>query len=141
MDSHLEDLARDWRWLFDPAGFEVVAISPFGDLLRDEAGAFRLLDLNFGEIVESLAEGDDPAVLFPESFDGLLAARYRAAGIELREGQCYAFTTPVMAKQGSYEPGNVYAVSGAERISFIGDFHRQIKDIADGETMRIVVRS
>ena len=119
MNERLERLTQTWRWLFGPSPFVLLAISPFGDLLmRNATGRYRLLDVNFGELLESAATGDDPAVLFPDNFDGRLVSRYRAAGVELREGQCYAFTTPVIARESSYEPFNIYAVDLMERVSF-----------------------
>ncbi|SEF50651.1 hypothetical protein SAMN05421819_0228 [Bryocella elongata] len=140
--ERLESLTRSWRWLFEPSSFELLEISPFGDLLsRDAAGMYWLLDVNFGKLMGPEVSGGAAAEMFPDNFDGRLASRYRDAGIELREGQCYAFTTPVISREGSYEPFNVYGVDSMERVSFMGDFHRQIQQIPDGTTVRIVIRS
>jgi len=56
----------------------------------------------------------------------------------LTEGQCYGYKRQCVTG-GSLEPDNVYVATMAEYISFMGDFHYQIKDIPDGTTVTLRV--
>ena len=139
---NLEQLAADWRWLFDPADFELLALSPFGDLvLRDKTGAVCLLDVNSAELQYATTESTDLVKMFPDAFDDRLASRYRDAGLMLGEGKCYGFKTPVIAVESSFEPSNVYVATLTEYVGWMGDFHHQIRDVEDGQTIRLVVRN
>jgi len=141
-DERLERLTQTWRWLFEPSSFELLEISPFGDLLlRDAAGVYWLLDVNFGRLEGPAARGGAAAEMFPDNFDGRLAGRYRAAEIELREGQCYAYTTLVIAKEGSFEPSNVWAAPMEEYVRMMGDLHGQLRGVADGTQVRVVAKN
>jgi hypothetical protein len=54
------------------------------------------------------------------------------------EGQCFGYKQQLVAG-GSLEIDNVYVATLNEYISFMGDFHSQIQDVADGETVRLIV--
>ena len=132
MTTDLKALAKDWSWLIDLDRRRLLAISPFGDLLlQDDTGAISLLDINLGAVEAATDEGDNPAVLFPISFDDRIAAGYRKAGLLLTEGKCYGYKKQSVVG-GSLKVDNVYIATMAEYISFMGDFHNQIKDIPDG---------
>jgi hypothetical protein len=135
MSEELNVLLEDWRWLLDPGDYRLLAISPFGDLLlQDKTGTISLL----GALVAAAVQGTDPAVLFPIAFDSRIAAGYRANGLVLTDGECYGYKYPCVAG-GSMELENVYVAKIAEYISFMGDFHHDIQDVADGETVTIKV--
>jgi hypothetical protein len=137
--TELSVLAKDWEWLIELGGYHLLAISPFGDLLlQDDAGAISLLDINLGAVEAATVTGTDPAVLFPIAFDDRVAAGYRKAGLLLSEGKCYGYKKQCVAG-GSVEVENVYVASTAEYVSFMGDFHYQIKDIPDGGTVILKV--
>jgi hypothetical protein len=139
MEAELSVLAKDWSWLIDLDQFTLLEVSPFGDLfLKDSTGAFCLLDINLGELQYAEVAGSNPAVLFPMAFDMVIVADYIKAGLLPTDGQCYGYKSQLVAG-GSLEPANVYVASAAEYISFMGDFHYQIKDVADGETITLKV--
>jgi hypothetical protein len=136
----LDELAGDWRWLFDPADYTLLTTSPFGDLvLQDRSGAICLLDVNLAQIVYATNDGSDLVKLFPNAFDDRLASRYRDGGLVLAEGQCYGFKTPVVTAESSFEPSNVYVAPLVEYVNFMGDFGRQISDVEDGQRIRLKV--
>jgi type VI secretion system (T6SS) immunity protein Tdi1 len=135
----LNQLANDWAWLIRLDQFTLLAISPFGDLfMKDITGAFCLLDINLGALEYAEVVGNDPALLFPIAFDDRIAGGYREAGLHLTEGKCYGYKKQCVAG-GSVEVENVYVATTAEYISFMGDFHFQIKDVEDGESVYLKV--
>ncbi len=139
MQLELEKIAEDWDWLLDLRAFALVSISPFGDLfLKDESGAFSLLDINLGTHEFAASPGDDAAILFPISFDDRIASGYREAGLILGEGQCYGLKIQGVAG-GSFQPSNIYVATQAEYVSFMGHFHREIQDVPDGATVTLKV--
>jgi len=138
-DGNQNDLLRDWRWLLGDDHYALIAISPFGDLLlRDQLGAVSLLDINVGTIELATTEDHDPALLFPVAFDDRLARSYRRAQLFLKPNTCYGYKIQgVMG--GSFEVDNVYVATLSEYVSFMGNFHFQIRDVADGESVVIKV--
>jgi Domain of unknown function (DUF1851) len=139
MLPELKTLAKDWRWLVDLDHQSLLAISPFGDLLlRDDTGEISLLDINLGVLEYAPTNGTDPASLFPIAFDDRIARDYRAAGLFLQPGKCYGLKIACVTG-GSFEIDNIYIASVAEYVSFLGDFHYQIKDIPDGTKVKLKV--
>jgi len=138
----LAALATNWRWLFDPADYLLLAVSPFGDLLlQDPSGAVCLLDVNIGEMVYATETGADPVKLFPFAFDGELAAKYRGAGLFLVDGKCYGYKLPVIAAGSSFDPSNVYVADLAGYVSFLGDLHHQLQNVENGEKVELKIRN
>ena len=136
-DYELKTLAADWFWLIQLEDYELISVSPFGDLfLRDESDAYCLLDINLGCLEYATKEGIDPAELFPIAFDDSIARGYRESGLLLKPGTCYGYKTPCVTG-GSVESNNVYVADLPEYVSFMGCFHFQIKDVVDGETVEI----
>jgi hypothetical protein len=139
MTTDLKTLAKDWSWLIDLDQFTLLEVSPFGDLfLKDSTAALCLLDINLGELQYAEVAGSNPAVLFPMAFDMIIVSDYIKAGLLPTDGQCYEYKSQLVAG-GSLEPSNVYVATAAEYISLMGDFHYQIKDVADGETVTLKV--
>jgi hypothetical protein len=135
----LRELAKDWRWLIDLDHQTLLAISPFGDLmLRDDTDEISLLDINLGILEYASTASKDPASLFPIAFDDQMARNYRAAGLFLSPGKCYGLKIQAVTG-GSFEADNIYIASLKEYISFMGNFHYQIKDIPDGGRVKIKV--
>jgi hypothetical protein len=62
-----------------------------------------------------------------------------AAGLTLRENQCYGYETPPIFREGKYEVENIFPISLAEHDSVLADMHGQIKDLPDGSRVRVVV--
>lgn len=132
-------LAADWSWLIDLDDFELIELSPFGDLfLRDRTQAYCLLDINCGALEYATTNGSNASELFPIAFDDSIARTYRDAGLHVRPGTCYGYKVQCVAG-GLLEPSNVYIASLTEYVSFMGCFHEQIRDVADGESVVIKV--
>lgn len=132
-------LAADWAWLIDLDAYDLIAISPFGDLLlKDRSDALCLLDINLGVLEYTSEPGSDPATIFPIAFDDRIAADYRSAELFLKPGTCYGYKIQGVAG-GAMEPDNVYIATLSDYVSFMGCFHEQIKDVEDGEAVQIKV--
>jgi hypothetical protein len=135
----LSELLRDWIWLVDLSDYTLLAISPFGDLLlRDKSAAVSLLDINLGALEPATESGTDPVKLFPMAFDDAIAAGYREAGLFLTDGTCYGYKRQLVAG-APIDGENVYVATLTEYLSFMGSFHEQIQDVADGETVMLDV--
>lgn len=138
----IDRLLREWRWLC-PQTVELVARNVFGDLyLRDEAGKIWRLDVTIGRF-EKVAESDDQFRKFASDADRRqewFAERDEAAaarqGLVPGKDQCIAFKTPlVFAESG--KPNSAYVADLYEQVSFLGDLHRQLKDVPDGGKIQL----
>lgn len=138
----VERLLTEWRWLC-PQSLTLVARSAFGDLyLQEGNGKVLRLDVAIGQIQElaqSETEFRDMASAkakrdewFAEA-DEIGAAR---RGLKPDRNQCIAFKTPlVFAESGT--PNNAYVADLYEQVSFLGDLHRQLKELPDGAKVQI----
>jgi hypothetical protein len=137
MTTDFNTLAKDWSLLVDLDQFTLVEISLFGDLfLKDSTGAYCLLDINFGELQYAETVGSDPEILFPIAFDMVIATDYIKGGLLPVDGQCFGYKEQLVSG-GSLRIENVYIAILSDYVSFMGDYHNQIKDVADGETVQI----
>jgi hypothetical protein len=104
--------------------------------MRDTSGALCLLDVNVGELVYADGAGDDPKFLFPIAFDMSIASGYIESGLMPEEGCCFGYKKELVAG-GSLDASNVYVAILEQYLDFMGDFHHEIQDVADGETVMI----
>ncbi len=139
MLPELRALATNWTWLLEPDQFTLISTSPFGDLfMKDGTGAYCLLDINMGELQYANTPGTNPALMFPYAFDMVIASEYINAGLLPVDGQCFGYKSQLVAG-GTLRVENVYVATVSEYVSFMGDFHRQIRDVPDGTTVTIKV--
>ncbi len=134
-----------WSWLLGEGVWSPLLVSAAGDVfLANTDGVFHL-DTGSGTL-EKIAESEngfkdlllDPLL----ARDWLLAPvvdELRAAGMELEPGQCYGFTILPVFVEGSYKADNRFVLSVAEHLRITGSIHSQIKDVADGDKVRIEV--
>ena len=108
-------------------------------LLRGDAVLW--LDTETGERADP--ELDPPPVLFgAEKFplDALGMEPLRAfqlAGGTLQPGQLLSLYPPLCIATKSKSKPSAKAVSVTERLAWLADFHRQIKDLPDGQQVRL----
>ena len=138
----VERLLKEWRWLC-PRKLELIARNAFGDLyLRDQDGRVLRLDVAIGrlekvaeseqEFRERASRADRREEWFAER-DEVAAARQ---GLVPGKEQCIAFKTPlVFAESG--KPNSAYVANLYEQVSFLGDLHRQLKDVPDGGKIQL----
>ena len=138
------DLLRTWRWLI-PESHSVVLVNLFADpMVESIDGTVHYLDTGSGNL-EQLASSRDELhtlLLDPDNLrDWLmipLVDRCRSNGLQLAEGQCYAFRILPIFKEGSYDPTNVFASTIQGYLDFAGQVHQQLADTPDGSTIKIV---
>lgn len=141
-DLSLERLLKEWRWLC-PQTVSLLARNAFGDLyLREKEGKILRLDVAVGQI-QQVAESEEQFRKLASTNDKQeqwFAASYETAAVRrgLKPGvdQCIAFKTPlVFAESGT--PNSVYIADLYEQVSFLGDLHRQLKDLPDGAKVQL----
>ena len=138
-----ERLLYEWKWLV-PEECKIVAVNPFGDLfLEDDQGRVQWLDVTSGTISalatsasEFQEEGKNTANRngwFLEE----LAGRAEQKGFRPGKGQCVGYKIPSVFKESSNAIENMYVADLYEYVSFMGDIHRQMRDVPDGGKVRI----
>ena len=142
-DLSAEQLLARWRWLC-PAPVSIVARSAFGDLfLRCESGIVSKLDVSAGQLTKVAETADEffslaalpdkRRELFAEDDEKAAAQR----GLVPNATECIAFKIPLCFRESSTAPDNVYVGNLYEYVSFLGDVHRQIADVPDGNKIKL----
>ena len=141
-----EKLLLEWKWLA-PGEFSLVAVNAFGDLfLQDGPGNVHRLDVTGGTIstmAASTAEFREAAEDTGKRRDWFLeelAEQAQQKGCSPGKGQCVGGKIPFVFKESTNRPDNMYVADLYEYVSFMGDLHRQIRDVQDGGKVRIRVQ-
>src|SRR5262249_49075706 len=110
----------------------------FGDLfLVFDDGTINMLDVGAGtlkqvaESREDFYEKVDEDENVNDWFMIPLIDQLVAAGMTLKEGQCYSYKQPPILG-GDYTVGNTCLLPIAEHYGAYGSIHNQIKDLPDG---------
>jgi hypothetical protein len=138
-------LLAEWTWLV-PKEFTVWLMNRFGDLfLVFEDGAVYMLDVGRGSL-EQLATGRDEFCAKVDEDDNAsdwfmipLVDQLVAAGIILKEGECYSYKQPPILG-GDYTVENTCVLPIAEHYGAYGSIHNQIKDLPDGADVVLTVK-
>lgn len=134
-------MARAWR-------LQTFGSERLGDLfLEDASDGVHQLDVASGtkraiaasqiEFREAIKDPDRVKDWFLED----LAERAQQKGCTPGKGQCIGYKIPCVFKESADMPDNMYVADLYELVSFMGDVHRQINDVPDGEKMRHKVQS
>jgi hypothetical protein len=131
-------LDEAWCPLLVSAAGDVFVTAPTGSVARLDTGPGTLEHVaETHELFEAaLGHQDTVADWFLEPVVDELVSQ----GKSLVRGQCYGFTILPIFEQGSYDASNRFCITATEHIRFTGSMHRQLKDMQDGETVRIEVR-
>jgi hypothetical protein len=138
----VERLLREWRWLC-VGSFHLVARNAFGDLfLSREDGSIVWLDVAAGQLTEvahseeefrsRAQQAECSEAWFAESDEREFVSR----GLVPTPDQCIAFTTPLVFKEAA-NGNKPFVVDLYEGVSFLGDLHRQLRDVPDGRQVRL----
>ena len=129
----IEEAMKEWEWLLSTDGIEIVNTSCLGDVIFiDGEGSLMILDVVAGQVRLFDLHEEEQIAGMPR-----LTSRLESEGLKLKEGQCYALKPHAIFKE--YIAENLYVASLPEYVSFMGDFHRQIKDLPDGTKFRFKV--
>jgi len=137
-------LFAEWTWLV-PSEFTVWLMNRFGDLfLVFDNGSIQMLDIGAGSLTQVANSRDDFRAKVDEDDNGNywfmipLVDQLVAAGITLREGQCYSYKKPPVLG-GDYSVENACVLPIAEHYGAFGSIHKQIKDLPDGTQVVIKI--
>lgn len=141
----LESLLANWRWLC-PQQVRLVAVDAFGDLFLENAdGTICRLDVCGGQldrIAESIRQFQAGANSFErrtEWFHEDVAIALAEQGFPVSKGKCVGYKTPIVFAQASGAASNVYVAQLEAYVAFLGDLHLQIRDVPDGEKVRLII--
>jgi hypothetical protein len=130
-------LLGEWTWLV-PNEFTVWLMNRFGDLFFVfEDGTVHMLDVGAGSLKLVAKSRNDFGAKVDEDdkandwFMIPLIDQLVAAGITLKEGQCYSYKLPPVLG-GDYTVANTCVLPIAEHYGAYGSIHNQIKDLPYG---------
>jgi hypothetical protein len=142
---HWRSLFAEWTWLV-PNEFTVWLVNRFGDLfLVFDDGSVHMLDIGAGSLKQIAKSRDDFGAKVDEDdnanhwFMIPLIDQLVAAGITLKEGQCYSYKHPPVLG-GEYTVENTCVLPIAEHFGAYGSIHNQIKDMPDGAQVVLKVK-
>ena len=142
----VERLLQEWNWLVQ-GRYRLLAVNPFGDLfLEGINGGVHRLDITratFSAIADSEEDfakaANEPAKRRDWRLDGL-AWQAQHRDCSPGKGQCFGYKIPAVFKESANMPSNLYVADLYEFVSFMGDMHGQMKDVPDGEKVRIKIQ-
>ena len=152
-DYLIDQSGKDWAELLSgyadilPGSFTVWLLNRFGDIfVAFDDGTIHMLDVGNCLIKHIASSRDEFATLI--DLDGNannwlmipLVDQCVAAGIVLRDDQCYGFKIPPILG-GQYELKNIEPTDLSVHYSFLSDIYRQTKCIPDGTKVRVVVKN
>ena len=144
-DVDWANVLRDWAWLL-PERLKVWIMNRFGDLfLVFEDGSIQMLDVGAGTL-ERLADNRED---FCKKIDDEnnandwlmipLIDQLVAAGLTLKEGQCYGYCiSPILG--GGYTVENSFVLSIIGHYGVNASIHQQLKDVPDGTQVEICIK-
>jgi hypothetical protein len=142
-DEAVEQLFASWAWLLQ-IPFAPVLFSVLGDaFLQSESGEIYWLETGAGELskvadsIESFRELLKTDLAEDWFLPGLVA-ELQTAGTIVSPGRCYGFVILPIFKEGKYEVGNLKPISAKEYFSFTGMMHKQLQELPDGATVKII---
>ncbi|MFY0715422.1 DUF1851 domain-containing protein [Seonamhaeicola sp. NFXS20] len=142
----IAEINKAWNW----KGFnatEIVRTNDFGNVIfkTDKNEYWRICpeEISCGKIAESESEFDrlstDSEFIEDWQMTNLVNIAKSELG-ELEENQKYCLKMPAVIG-GEYEKSNIGKISFAELISFSGDLGFQIKDLKDGQKIKLNIKN
>ncbi len=139
-----DKLTENWTWLIG-TDKKVFLVSIVGDMfLTDSNERIFWLDVGSGELklvadsIKDFQEKLKDVEQVNEWFMIDLATELRHSKNKLTDGQLYSYyKLPIMG--GNYTVDNFAPLSIEEHFRFLGDIHKQIKDLPDGTTVEMKI--
>ena len=139
-------LLAAWAWLLPPR-VRPWLMNRYGDLfLIYPDGTVHMLDVGRGAVERVAGSRDEFSTKLDEGDNANqwlmipLVDRVTAAGLRLGPGQCYGYKRPPILG-GDYTVENTAVLPVGEQLGFTGELHEQLRDVTDGDHVRLVVRS
>ncbi len=67
------------------------------------------------------------------------ATKLTSEGMRPTRQQCFGYKIPLCFRESETVTPNVYVASLKEYVAFLGDLHRQLKNLPDGSKAKLVV--
>jgi len=139
-----DKLTENWTWLIG-TDKKVFLVSTVGDMfLTDSNERIYWLDVGGGELklvadaIEDFQEKLKDVEQVNEWFMIDLATELRHSENKLKDGQLYSYyRLPIMG--GNYTVDNFAPLSIEEHFRYLGEIHKQIKDLPDGTTVEMKI--
>jgi hypothetical protein len=135
------DLMKGWRWLIDES-MHLFLVSAIGDMfLQDADGRVYWFDTGTAglEEVAGSVEEFKKLMVQPENADQWfipqLVGDLKAAGVELKPGQCYSYKVPPVLG-GEIELENFEPADLSVHFGILGQIHEQTKDLPPGTKVK-----
>ena len=137
-------LTENWTWLIG-TDKKVLLVSTIGDMfLTDNNKRVYWLDVGGGEFklvadtIEDFEERLKDIEQVNEWFMIDLATELRHSEKKLKDGQLYSYyKLPIIG--GDYTVDNFAPLGIEEHFGYLGDIHKQIKDLPDGTKVEIKI--
>jgi len=137
-------LIKNWTWLIG-SDKQVLIISAIGDMfLTDNNSRVYWLDVGSGElkiIADSIQDFEEKLKNIKQVNEWFmidLTTELRLSDKKLREGQVYSYyKLPIIG--GNYTVDNFAPLTIEAHFDYLGDIHKQIKDLPDGTKVEIKI--
>jgi hypothetical protein len=141
-DDASDKLIENWIWLIG-RDKEVLLVSTIGDMfLTDNNKKVYWLDVGLGEfklVADTIEDFEVKLKDFEQVNEWFmidLVTELRHSAKTLKDGQLYSYyKLPIMG--GDYIVGNFAPLSIEQHFGYLGDIHKQIKDLPDGTEVEI----
>jgi hypothetical protein len=139
-----EKLTKNWTWLIG-TDKKVLLVSTIGDMfLADNNNRVYWLDVGGGEfnLVADTIEDFETRLKDIEQVNEWfmidLTTELKNSEKKLKDGQLYSYyKLPIIG--GNYTVDNFAPLSIEEHFGYLGDLHKQIKDLPDGTKVEIKI--
>lgn len=146
MDKMIAEINKAWNWKGFNAS-KIIQTNDFGNVIfkTDENEYWRICpeETSCEKIAKTKLEFEristDPEFIEDWEMTNLVTIAKSELG-ELAENQKYCLKMPSVIG-GEYEKSNIGKISFTELISFSGDLGFQIKDLKDGEKIKINIKN
>lgn len=146
MDKMIREINKAWNW----KGFnatKIIQMNDFGNVIfkTDENEYWRICpeETSCEKIAKTEMEFEristDPEFIEDWEMTNLVTIAKSELG-ELAENQKYCLKMPAVIG-GEYEKSNIGKISFTELISFSGDLGFQIKDLKDGQKIKLNIKN
>jgi len=146
MDKMITKINKAWKW----KGFnatEIIRTNEFGNVIfkTDKNEYWRICpeEISCGKIAESKSEFDRISASsdFTEDWEMTNLVNIAKSELgELKENEKYCLKISAVIS-GEYEKSNLGKISFAELIDFSGDLGFQIKDLKDGQKIKLKTKN
>ena len=143
-EEEIDPLQKEWGWLIN-ASYRPLIVSIFGDPFFESSSGIYWLNTVTGKLTkvaqnkENFLKEMNKDTTDKECLHVSLAKRLeKKIGTPSNE-KCYSYVVLPIFKEGNYGDDNFIVLSLKEHLGVTGSIHKQIKDLPDGEVVKMRV--